>query len=124
MYTRNYYGDGKEMRIPENYDGTAILKSEEDGDDMVKKDDFFSGVKISPNYKEEAADSPEKNEMSENDRQSVFKNIFSKDQPISTLMPQIGPEELLILGLAAFLFFSKSGDKECAFLLLILIFIK
>lgn len=35
----------------------------------------------------------------------------------------LGWEELLILGVAALLFFSRDGDKECALMLLLLIFI-
>ena len=41
---------------------------------------------------------------------SVFKNGF-------------GTEELLIIGIAAFLFFSKDGDKECAIILLLTLFL-
>ena len=37
--------------------------------------------------------------------------------------PRFEGEDLLILGIAALLFFSKDGDKECALLLLILLFI-
>ena len=36
-------------------------------------------------------------------------------------MPEIHGEEILIIALAAFLFFSKSGDKESAFMLLLLL---
>ena len=41
---------------------------------------------------------------------SVFKNGF-------------GTEEILILALAAFLLFSKDGDKECAIILLLVLFL-
>ncbi len=36
---------------------------------------------------------------------------------------KLGTEELLIIAVAAFLFFSKDGDRECALLLLALLFI-
>ena len=35
----------------------------------------------------------------------------------------IGTEEILIIATAAFLFFSKGGDRECALILLLLLFI-
>ena len=38
-------------------------------------------------------------------------------------LPAFGTEDILIIATAAFLFFSKSGDKECAIMLLLLIFI-
>ena len=38
-------------------------------------------------------------------------------------MPTFCAEDILIIATAAFLFFSKSGDKECAIMLLLLIFI-
>ena len=38
-------------------------------------------------------------------------------------MPKIGTEEILILATAAFLFFSKDGDKESAIILLLLLLI-
>lgn len=38
-------------------------------------------------------------------------------------VPAFGTEDILIIATAAFLFFSKSGDKECAIMLLLLIFI-
>lgn len=39
-------------------------------------------------------------------------------------LPKIGMEEVLIVGLALFLFFSKDGDKECAVLLALLLLIR
>ena len=38
-------------------------------------------------------------------------------------VPAFGTEDILIIATAAFLFFSKSGDKECAIMILLLIFI-
>ena len=39
-------------------------------------------------------------------------------------MPRIGSEEILIIAAAAFLFLSKNGDRECAVMLLLLLFIR
>ena len=38
-------------------------------------------------------------------------------------LPKFEGEDFLILGVAVFLFFSKEGDRECALLLLLLLFI-
>ena len=44
---------------------------------------------------------------------------FFKDGHLS-----LGTEEILIIGIALLLLFNKSGDKECAIMLLLLLFIK
>ena len=125
MYTRNFYQDEEHMRIPENYDGTAMLERKVGGDDMINKDDSFSQVKISPGYKEQVEGKSNNYEQSNAKEEiPVFKNLFSKDLNLGSLIPTLGTEELLILALAAFLFFSKSGDKECALILLFLVFVK
>ena len=38
-------------------------------------------------------------------------------------LQKIGTEEILIIATAAFLFFAKEGDKECAIMLLLLLFL-
>jgi hypothetical protein len=43
---------------------------------------------------------------------------------IEGLIPKIGYEEMLIIGLATLLFFCSNPDRECAMILLALIFIK
>ncbi len=49
--------------------------------------------------------------IGERDQQGLFGGRFP-----------LGAEELLLLGIAAFLFFSKSGDKICALFLIALLF--
>lgn len=55
----------------------------------------------------------------------IPKNFFSKGSlnSIKDSFKKIGTEELLILALAAFLFFSRDGDRECALMLLALLFV-
>lgn len=43
---------------------------------------------------------------------------------LGNLFSSIGIEEILIIAVAAFLFFSKDGDNECAILLILLLFVK
>ena len=56
---------------------------------------------------------------------SVFSQfpLFSGLSSLGLSVPKFGAEDILIIATAAFLFFSKTGDKECAIMLLLLIFI-
>ncbi len=105
MYTRSYDEPGK-ISLPDGYSGTML---EGDPREMPK----------------EAAE--------ERDAVSASASPLGA---FSSFLPKgllglfgggkgihIGTEELLILGAAAFLFFAKDGDKECALMLLLLIFI-
>ena len=53
-----------------------------------------------------------------------MKSIFTGMDFGKLSFPKIGTEEILIIGLAIFLFLSRDGDKECAVLLLLLLFIR
>ena len=103
MYTRNYFPDEQATpSVPDNYDGTA--------------------------FSEAVAQEPTAEEKSEQASASVplLGGLFGKGSlPFldGIKMPKIGTEELLILAVAAFLFFSKNGDRECALILLFLIFV-
>lgn len=116
MYTRSFYTDeGDKMNIPDNYSGTA-----------------FSEEQISPSQAEDIGYTSEKTEPTASVQKrddglfGIFNNLpFKKifDGGIFTKNFKIGTEELIILGIAALLFFGKDGDKECALWLLILLFI-
>ena len=124
MYSRSYYPEGEKVSLPENYDGTAFME----------RIDIEPEKQVSESITNEAVDTPVfKNEEDHRGRQShTFENlpflsgIFGKGGMFGNLgfrMPNIGTEEILILATAAFLFFSKSGDRECALILLLLLFI-
>ena len=122
-----------DIRIPENYDGTAFC----DGGKEEKK------TKIPPICREgSTADlkiSPQENEVKTEevfaqkhdgkggffgfDFGSIFHSLFGKNKRVSDFFDSFGLEEIIIIGLAAFLFLSSSGDIECAIMLLILLFI-
>ena len=138
MYSRGF-GAPTDVKIPEKYDGTALMdiscetepepRSTPVFSDTVKRD-----IKVSPIDK--AKDNCE-NEATEpnDDEKTAAAGIFSRiplrliskiipgELNFKTFIPKMELEELIILGLAVFLFFSKSGDKECALILLALIFI-
>ena len=53
-----------------------------------------------------------------------FGNFFNNINLFKNGKIDFGTEELLIIGIALFLLFSKNGDKECSLILLFLLFIK
>ena len=107
MYTRNYYET--ESHAPDGYDGVAMRKEERE-----------------PIYTDEAAEvfrenpQPAEKEVTAG---GLLSGLFGKLHIGIPSLDKIGYEEILILGVAAFLLFSADGDKECALLLLLLLLI-
>ena len=130
MYSRSYYDtDGVAHTLSGSYGGT-VLRDEPPPvhtprppcDGVVQKEitkcsppeDGASQVGC---VKEVALDEPEV---------SFFDKLTSRARgklPIKLIPDKFGLEELLIIGLALYLFFTKSGDKEFALMLIALIFI-
>ena len=110
MYTRSFYKEDGGIFMPEKYDGVALQKPQEE----------------EPCQEGHEREGPP-DEKKESD--SVFnllggnfsKKLFSGDSIFKRF--GIGVEEVLIIAVAAFLFFSREGDKECALMLLALLFI-
>ena len=130
MYSRNYYQEEKEFKIPEKYSGTALFE-ENDAEKATQPSRIEHPSKAEPKFSPPPPDD-ETNEGTSEDTCEVAQSppkfditsLFSSSFPsIKSLIPKIGAEEILLLTLAAFLFFSKHGDKECAAILLLLIFI-
>lgn len=134
MYSRSYYPEDPAMRIPDGYDGTALLEQpitefapKELPLEAVKRE-----VKVSPREtKEENECENTANEetecISRADKwqmPSFLKNIIPRELSFSSIISGIGSEEILIAAIALFLFFSNGGDKLCAAILVFLIFIK
>ena len=148
MYSRGYYPEAKEkFNIPEGYDGTALL-SREDAPEI--KDDGKSIRELPPEHPKreikisppQIVPEPESEEsiptFKENEqKRSTFglHSIFD-GLPIGRLKGlfihgkgekfpfSFDFEDLLIIGIALFLIFSKGGDKELGFMLAALVFIK
>jgi hypothetical protein len=121
MYSRSFSNERTEApRPPENYNGTAFLEA--------------------PNEKEEARTTdteicmkgiPQREDLPR-EKEGLFsgilgsaglKTMFSKFGLPHFAFPKIGTEEILLIAACAYLFFSKEGDKECAFILLFLLFV-
>lgn len=111
MYSRSYYGEGEPLvNLPDNYGGEAFS----DGECAHAGDDV--------------ADCEECASTSATTRPPSALGGFLGSLGLPFLdrigMPRIGSEELLIIAAAAFLFLSKDGDRECAVMLLLLLFIR
>lgn len=120
MYTREYNRESGGILIPESYGGVT-----------------FSDP---PRDEERGAEPPRGECRTENDAPPKRGRIDGTLQAFRDLLPKglgaffapregeggrfFGTEELLLLGLAAFLFFSGEGDRECALILMILVFIR
>ena len=123
MYSRNYYPEAaREMNVPGNYDGIAFTdKSQGQSDDQIVS---FSDTESSDEYT--SAESVRSHNFIDGPLKIPFLSGLFDGGLLSGLnlkIPSLGSEEVLILATAAFLFFSKGGDKECALILLFLLLI-
>ncbi len=132
MYSGNYYSDDGHIKIPDNYNGTSLLEGapSEEINTVSHIEIPKTEMKISPSdekrddTEEVFFNKPEPEKESLFDITSIFKTFGIKGIHFGNIIPKIGTEELLLIALAAFLLFSKNGDKECALLVFLLIFIK
>lgn len=100
MYTRDFGTENSGRGVPDSYCGN--LFSEEKEQALHNETEEKSG------------------------EVSVFHSLFGKGfdlKNLSIFKKGFGTEEILILGIAAFLLFSKDGDKECAIILLLSLFL-
>ena len=114
MYTRSYYPDTPSP-LPENYGGIALSEpmpkspttdfgtQEEKDTESVKCMGGISGIGGIPIISK------------------LFTGVGRVAEPLG--IKSFGTEELLIAGVALYLLFSKSGDKECAVALLLLLLV-
>ena len=109
MYSRSY-SDGQSLSLPDSYVGTAFDRQEPAKEEPIHNEQVEQ-VSAKPREPAEPA--------------GLFGGILDKipflGGKLSSL--HIGTEELLIAGVALFLLFSKGGDRECALILLALLFI-
>ena len=140
MYSRSYSQDKDGISIPESYAGVAFREPEapeipEDAPrSLAKSADIRFTSPEPPDPKLTASSKPEPEESEEVVATGGFlsslmdklpiKNIFSSFDIGKMGLFKIGTEEILIIGLALFLFLSRDGDKECAVLLLLLLLIR
>lgn len=112
MYSRSYYPEQAErLSIPENYDGTALIEAPPQiiEESIEPQSDFPV-----------SADAHQASSLNLG-KIPFLSGILGKD--VGIRLPKIGTEEILIIATAAFLFFSKDGDRECAIMLALLLLI-
>ena len=123
MYTRAY-DENLGIVIPESYGGTALRD-----DGYSENNEFLSEESNDKTANQKAGIPPDKTAQTAKSEPTgsffsklSFKNFLGNffDNGKFNLQ-KIGTEEILIIATAAFLFFSKDGDKECALMLLLLL---
>ena len=100
MYTRDFGTEEARRSVPDSYCGN-----------------LFSEESEAPVHSENCE---------EKETSSVFHSLLTKPFDFKSLpifKKGFGTEEILIIGIAAFLLFSKGGDKECAIILLLSLFL-
>ena len=103
MYQRSYYpSEEQTVCPPREYDGSLNFEKEEEKDDTAE-----CAKSCCPAEK----------------RKGPF-SLFDKLPSGIFGGFELGVEELLIIGAAIFLFMSKSGDFECIFILIALLFVR
>lgn len=142
MYTRTYQSEEGKITVPENYDGNAFREEREceslTSSDIstaqfteaeAKTDNIEERLSKSVETAAECKAAPAKKAADGGIFASIFKSgrastFFDSLPFIKNGRFEIGTEEILIAAVALFLLFSKSGDKECAIMLLLLLFVK
>lgn len=127
MYTRTYSNESSGIVIPERYGGTSLggtapecMNAQDKGDDaLTTEQNQWEDVHTSASVKDDEAIETS-SFISKLPFTRIFSNIF-KNSTYS--LQKIGVEEILIIATAAFLFFTKDGDKECAIMLIFLLFL-
>ena len=135
MYTRSFFPTENNLAVPQNYDGTAfdISPTEPEARIEIGKD-TAKERKVSPQIEPSYREADEREPKIENISEEVSVGAIPKGFLSGILphglggifekgFPSLGTEEILLVAVAAFLFFSKGGDRECALMLLLLIFI-
>lgn len=117
MYSRSFYPEQSEKpSLPDNYDGTAFMESTPRIEEATEPTSITPDVQDTVNVSECGGGI-----LDSMSRIPFLSGLFGDKGGIR--LPKIGMEEILILGVAAMLFFSKEGDKECAIILILLLFI-
>ncbi len=133
MYTRSYYdNEGVAHPLSVGYDGTALCDEPPAPKVSVAHTEVGAQkaqTKLSPKETERPVIEECSCTDDSNDKRGEggffgqIRSIFSGFLPSRILPEKFGLEELLILGLAIYLFFSSSHDREFSLMLLALIFI-
>ena len=115
MYSRSYYAeDTSRVALPGDYNGTAFM--DQPSEETLQ---FIEP----PEEKAVEASNQGHGLLGGFEKIPFLSAFFGPGWSGGLKMPTIGVEEILIIATAAFLFFSKDGDKESAIILLLLLLI-
>lgn len=123
MYTRPYSDEKSAIVIPESYGGTLFkeeIRESEKADDKVERGERLTDEEAEEKVHKKEESTEAFSFLSGLRLPSFVTQIFKNG---NYSLPKIGTEEILIIATAAFLFFAKEGDKECAIMLLLLLFL-
>ena len=150
MYARPMRTEDGRISVPENYDGVAFMEKSPDSEQLPERSIKVLGTqsseaKISPKITPTRTDEELRAEATEASTpeapnaprgikdgflgflermpKNLFKSLGEGDGYGRFSLPKIGKEEILIIAMAAFLLFSKDGDKECAIMLILLLLV-
>ena len=139
MYSRVKGDSENRIIVPENYDGTAFMETVDEGAKPQGERKIRVLGECSADAKMSPGDPQKNSEICDTAAEEADVSVgafFEKIPfggrlskwfgalPISGILPKkFGTEEILIIAAALLLFFSKSGDKECAVMLGLLLFV-
>ena len=143
MYARTRADTDTRLNIPENYDGTAFIQAPSEPPPPQERNIRILGecsadAKMSPQERHAEPDGEAVSALDSKEAEKSVKTFSLFDKlPFATTLgrwrelpvlgqffpSKIGTEEILIIATALFLLFSKSGDKECAIMLGLLLFV-
>ena len=133
MYTRSYFQDDKKLTVPENYDGNAFREAETQEAAEASTSQRHESIFGAHEKSEECITSTKEESKKSDTGRGIISTFLEKLEPSGLFgrlgifhegKLDIGSEEILILGIALFLFFSEGRDIECALMLLFLLLIK
>ena len=126
MYQRKYYKDDTAMKIPDNYGGLAIDADGYIAEDAAQEPPTAEAVATpffavqEPAATDRECYAPKRTEARFGG--TVLQSLEGLCRRIGLHAPTFDKEDILLIAVALFLFFSKDGDKECALLLVALLF--
>ena len=110
MYTRSYGTEDEKMTLPSGYDGTAFEKE-------IRERAEEAALPLDEQKPEEPTE-----EVGLFRGIPILKSLRGFDK--LRLPFDLGSEDLVLLGIALLLFFTKDGDRECALMIALLLFIR
>ena len=121
MYNGSYESNAA-IRVPKGYGGSVSFEAEPSTNDLSAAEAACENESAETTQKECTECPLEAEIQDETDARGHVADTFS--EVFGKIVKSASSEDILIIGVAAFLFFSENGDKLYALLLLILLLIR